>query len=228
MSGLASWFGKVPSGSMKSVVRRDRRQALEDRRAACSRAMPLAASIATRIGRATLREARRRGRRSPRAGRPLACARAPPPAADSGSSTHALDVEDAVRAEIGRAPSRAQLHAVVLARVVAGGHVQPAVAVLRADREVGHRRRGEPDVDHVATGVAHALDHARRRSPASACACRARPPGAWPSGSARRRCRCACASAASSSVGYDAADVVGLEDPHGYLRRLRLGSGRAG
>jgi hypothetical protein len=64
-------------------------------------------------------------------------------------------------AEIGVAPRPLELHAVVLARVVAGGDVQAAVAVGRADREVAHGRAGEPDVDHVRARAPHALDDRR-------------------------------------------------------------------
>ena len=126
--------------------------------------------------------------------------------------------------ETGRAPWRLNLKPLYCARVVAGGDLHAAGGAEVADGEVVHRRGGEADVDDVEPGRAQALDQRRVRAAGCASACRGAPPPC---------CRCARSSASStcwkarpilraisssSSVGIDAADVVGLEDScHGRL-----------
>ena len=72
------------------------------------------------------------------------------------------DVQKAgVAADGHRAPAD-DLHAVVLLGIVRGGHLDPAVELEVADREVEHLGADEPDVDDVRPCVSRPLDHGVR------------------------------------------------------------------
>ena len=160
-SGLGWWSGNVPSGSMKHgtawIGSRGRIGA------SIVPAMPLAPSRTTFSG-CTAEASMKPSTRSAKAGstsRSLDLAaplRRREVAGQRRRRAHL--VEPRVAADRQR-PAAHDLHAVVLRRVVRGGHDEPAVEAAVGDREVHHLGADEADVDDVGAAVAGALDRGR-------------------------------------------------------------------
>ena len=124
----------------------------------------------------------------------------------------------------GRAPAQAQLHAVVLGRVVRGGeHGAGRVELAGGEvHEVGGR---QPEVDDVDALGADAVGEGRRQLHARRGACRVRrapasAPPTWPATKTAKASPTARATGVEL-VGRGAPDVVGLED------RVEVGHGRS-
>ena len=134
-----------------------------------------------------------------------------------GQSAQLLDLGDARVLRDRLRALAAQLHAVVLARVVARRHAQAAVALERPDGEVRHGRLREPEADHVRARVTHALadrvgDLGRVRAHVLA------DDQALRLQEARERVADLLRERGVELGRHDAPDVVGLEDPHGPRR----------
>jgi hypothetical protein len=111
----------------------------------------------------------------------------------------------------------ADLEPVVLGWVVGGGEHDATVGAQSVDGVVEHRRADQPQVDHVRSLVPHAL-HQRREQIRGAA------PRIPSQGESRRLQVLRGGSpdppgqAGVELVGNHTADVVGLEDGHGFLR----------
>ena len=124
-----------------------------------------------------------------------------------------LDLAQAAGLANGLGVAAADLHAVVLPGVVRRGQHDPAVRVQRIDREIQHRRRREPDVEHCRARLARAAHErlAELRGMRARVATDREPPR---SEETHRRVPDAIRELRIEFARHEAADVIRLEDRH--------------